>query len=407
MKFFGDKSISHRALILSSLCNGTSIIKNISKAVDVNSTMDCLELCGIQIIREKNIKLIGSKLQNPLQILNCGNSGTTARLLIGFLAGQKISATFIGDSSLSSRPMSRISVPIGLMGSEISTNKGLLPISIKTQFLCGIDYTPKIASAQIKSSILLAGLGAGGVTKLSEKYLTRNHTEIMMKNMGIDINIIDSQIKLKQIKHKLNPMDIYIPGDPSTASFFAAAALLINKEIILEKILLNETRTGFFKIIEQMGAKIEYINVVTSFGEKMGDIRVTPNQLHSIIIDKKIIPSIIDEIPIIAILASQANGQTKLTGGIELRYKESDRISAICSNLNNMGVKIDELNDGFIIHGKSELNGTKIKTYKDHRIAMAFSIAGLITNGKTHLDDEKCIEFSCPEFFILLKELIN
>ena len=156
-----------------------------------------------------------------------------------------------------------------------------------------------------------------------------------------------------------------------------------------------------------MGAKIEYINVVTSFGEKMGDIRVIPNQLHSIIIDKKIIPSIIDEIPIIAILASQANGQTKLTGGTELRYKESDRISAICSNLNNMGAKIDELNDGFIIHGKSELNGTKIKTYKDHRIAMAFSIAGLITNGKTNLDDEKCIEFSCPEFFTLLKELIN
>ena len=407
MKFFGDKSISHRALILSSLCNGTSTIKNISNAIDINSTIDCLELCGIKILREKNIKLIGSKLKDPLQSLNCGNSGTTARLLTGFLVGQKVSATFIGDPSLSLRPMSRISVPLGLMGSEISINKGLLPISIKTQYLYGIDYSSKIASAQVKSSILLAGLGAGGITKLSEKYATRNHTEIMMEKIGIDINIIDNQITLKPIKYKLDPINIYIPGDPSTASFFAAAALLLKKEIILEKILLNETRVGFFNIVEQMGAKIEYFNTKISFGEKMGDIRVIPNELHSIKIDKNMIPSIIDEIPIIAVLASQANGKTTLTGASELRYKETDRIKAICSNLNNMGIKINELKDGFIINGKSKLQGTKIKTYKDHRIAMAFSVAGLISNGKTYIDDERCIKFSCPEFFSLLKELIN
>ncbi len=407
MNFSGDKSISHRALILATICNGTSIIKNLSKAKDVYSTIQCLKHCGIKIIEEKNVKVVGSRLKKPIQNLNCGNSGTTARLLMGFLVGQKISATFIGDKSLSSRPMDRISVPLGLMGSMINVKNGLLPISIETQYLYGIDYSSKIPSAQIKSSILLAGLGAGGITKLSEKYLSRDHTEIMMKNMGIDININNNSIQLKQIKKNIKPINIFIPGDPSTASFFAAAGLLLNKKIILNKILLNPTRIGFFNIIEKMGAIVEYKNVVESFGEKMGDIKIIPRKLNAITINKKMIPSIIDEIPILAILASISNGTTKIVGAKDLRYKECDRIKAICLNLKNMGVDIYELDDGFIIKGQNKLKGKLIKTFGDHRIAMAFTIAGLISDRSIKLDNNQCIKYSCPEFFDMLNDLVN
>ena len=408
MKFFGDKSISHRALMLTSICKGTSNIKNLSKGKDVLSTIECLKLCGIDINEyNDNIKVTGGKLNNPLFKLNCGNSGTTARLLLGLLVGQKKSAILVGDKSLSSRPMMRVTIPLGLMGANIKNHKGNLPLKLKTDYLYGIDYFQKVASAQVKSSILFAALGAGGVTKVTEKYLSRNHTEIMMKNIGIDILIENNTTTIKQLNIKLESFEISIPGDPSTASFFAAGALLLNKEIILTNILLNPTRIGFFTLIEKMGAKIEYINERISFGEKVGDIKVSPSSLNAIEINEVMIPSIIDELPIIAILAAYANGQTKVSGAKELRYKETDRIKAIYINLKNMGVDIKEYDDGFFISGCSKFNGTNIITYNDHRIAMAFSIAGLISNGENKLDNKNCVNISCPNFYNLLKELIN
>tara|TARA_B100000700_G_scaffold310050_1_gene390161 strand:- start:374 stop:1600 length:1227 start_codon:yes stop_codon:yes gene_type:complete len=407
MIFFGDKSISHRALMLASLCNGQSIIKNISKGNDVFSTIECLKLCGIKIeFLNEEILVNGGTLSQPKQELNCYNSGTTARLLLGLLAGQKISATIIGDSSLSSRPMERVTIPLGLMGADIKNNNGKLPLKIETRYLIGIDYFQKVSSAQVKSALLFAGLGASGTTKISEEYLSRDHTEIMMKFLGIDIIQDNNSVLIKNNNLKLNSFEISIPGDPSTASFFAAAALLLNKEIILKNILLNPTRIGFFKLIEKMGAKIKYLNVKKSFGEKVGDIKVYPSNLKSIKISESMIPSIIDELPIISILASHADGTTVLSGAKELRYKECDRIYAICYNLKNMGVKVKERPDGFIISKFDQFVGTDIKTFNDHRIAMAFSIAGLVSDGKNNLDNMDCVKISCPNFFNLLEDLI-
>ena len=408
MIFFGDKSISHRALMLASLCNGQSIIKNISRGQDVFTTIECLRLCGINIeIIDEKLLVFGGTLSQPKKELNCNNSGTTARLLLGLLAGQKISATFIGDSSLLSRPMERVTIPLGLMGSDIENNKGKLPLKIETKFLIGIDYFQKVSSAQVKSALLFAGLGAVGTTKISEKYLSRDHTEIMMKNLGIDIIKENNSVSIKKNHIKLNPFEISIPGDPSTASFFAAAALLLKKKIILKNILLNPTRTGFFQYIQQMGAKIKYLNVKKSFGEKIGDIQVIPSTLKSIEISKSMVPSIIDELPIISILASHADGTTVLSGAKELRYKECDRIHAICYNLKNMGANIKECSDGFVISKFDQFIGTNIKTFNDHRIAMAFTIAGLVSDGQNNLDNMDCVKISCPNFYKLLKEFIN
>ena len=408
MIFFGDKSISHRALILASLCNGQSIIKNISKGEDVLTTIECLKLCGINVeVIDEKIFVYGGTLNQPKKELNCNNSGTTARLLLGLLAGQKISATIIGDSSLSSRPMERVTIPLGLMGANIENNKGKLPLKIETNYLIGIDYFQKVSSAQVKSALLFAALGASGTTKIGEKYLSRDHTEIMMKYLGIDLIQENNSVLIKKNNIKLNSFEITIPGDPSTASFFAAAALLLKKEIILKNILLNPTRIGFFQLIQKMGAQIEYLNVKKSFGEKVGDIKVIPSTLKSIEISKSMIPSIIDELPIISILASHADGTTVLSGAKELRYKECDRIHAICYNLKNMGVNIKERSDGFIISKFNQFVGTDIKTFNDHRIAMAFSIAGLVSDGKNNLDNMNCVKISCPNFYQLLEELIN
>ena len=407
MNFSGDKSISHRALMLASLCNGKSTIKNISIGKGVYSTMECLRLCGIDIEFSQNQVIIqGGTLKPPKLELNCGNSGTTARLLLGLLAGQKISATIVGDFSLSSRPMERVTIPLGLMGSNIDNNNGKLPLTIKTDYLLGIDYIQKISSAQVKSAILFAGLGAIGITKITEEYISRDHTERLMKTIGIDILMENNSTSVNKLDKKLNPFEIIIPGDPSTASFFAAAALLLKKEIILENILLNPTRIGFFKLIKNMGAEIEYLNERISFGEEIGDIKIKPSMLNAVEIDKSMIPSIIDEMPIISILAANAIGTTRVSGAKELRYKECDRIQAICFNLKNMGVEIDEYDDGFKITNHKFL-GTDIKTYNDHRIAMAFSIAGLVSDGENKLDDKSCVDISSPNFYKLLEEFIH
>ena len=402
LNFPGDKSISHRLLMLASLADGDSLIYNISTGEDVESTRKCLEDCGIVIKDNEDYILIkGGGLKSPNVHLNCGNSGTTVRLLMGLLIGKGIEAEFYGDKSLLNRPMNRIILPLSKMGAVIKSNKGKLPIHIKKSQLKGIDYKSPIPSAQLKSSILFAGLGAIGNTLLNEPYKSRDHTEKLLHFLGANLIVDGLNITLKPSNNSLlSNFTISVPGDPSTASFFATAAALIpGSELILKGILYNKTRIGFFNLLKEIGVGVEWISKWEEAGEIVGDLKVYYKNLKAIKISGDLIPGLIDEIPLVAILATQSEGRSRISGAKELRIKECDRITAICLNLKNMGVNIIEKEDGFIISGPVQLKGTNIKTYNDHRIAMAFSIAGMISIDKVKLDNPNCVSISYPEFY--------
>ncbi len=403
----GDKSISHRSLMISALSQRASRISNLSKGNDLISTYNCLESCGIDLKRDyEDVVINGGRFVNPDLPLDCGNSGTTVRLLMGLLVGQGISATFTGDRSLSKRPMLRIIKPLELMGAKIEHNDGRLPIKINSKKLNGIQYSSTIASAQIKSSILLAGLGSTGSTFYNEPFKSRDHTEIMLKNLGANISTQGMRTTLKPLTKPLKSLQIKIPGDPSSAAFFAGAAALIpGSRIRINNLLNNPTRNAFFLVLEKMGVGINYINKDINDGENVADLEVYFRKINSVKIKKRNIPNIIDEVPILAILATQANGRTVIEGAEELRYKECDRIHAICSNLKKMNANILELDDGFIIKGPTKLSGARVSTFGDHRIAMAFSIAGLISKESVVLDDQDCVSISFPNFFQKLKKV--
>jgi 3-phosphoshikimate 1-carboxyvinyltransferase len=403
----GDKSISHRALIFAALSDGICNISNISKGLDVKSTRRSLSLCGIKSTADSVFTTVaGGDLVNPDQPLDCGNSGTTARLLLGLLAGKGINAWFIGDNSLISRPMKRVIEPLEKMGCEIRSTDERLPISISNSPINGIYYTLPVPSAQVKSAIIFAGLGAQNTTTIIEPLKSRDHTEIMLNNLGGDIQISGDTIKIQPLTKPLKSFDIIVPGDPSSAAFFIAAAVLIpNSDLIIKNILLNPTRIGFINVLTRMGANIEIVDQRGAGGEMIGDILVRYSQLSGITLSKSDIPGIIDELPILAIVASQAKGISEIRGAGELRVKESDRISAIYKNLIKLGAKITEFDDGFKIEGPCKLSGGKIETHNDHRIAMAFSIAGLISEGKVQIDTPECVSVSFPEFFSLLKSV--
>ena len=407
LKFPGDKSISHRALILAALTDGDCQIENISTGADVESTRNCLTLCGINSKRtDKTVSLTGGKLHNPETNLDCGNSGTTARLLFGLLAGQKVSARFIGDESLSRRPMQRIIHPLEKMGAEFDSSNQYLPLTMRIRRLTGISYIPSVASAQVKSAILLTGLGAEGETTVIEPRPTRNHTELMLNELGADIRTEDNSVTVLPLQRPLNSFKMNIPGDPSTAAFFAAAAALIpNSDLILENVSANPTRIGFYVVLEQMCGNIECLRQWENNGERAGNLRIRGSQLQGISITKEVVPSMIDEIPILAVLATQAEGITEIHGAAELRVKECDRINAICINLKRMGADITEFDDGFAITGPTTLKSAKIKTFGDHRIAMAFTIAGLAANVPVKLDDPDCVNISFPEFYSFLRKV--
>ena len=404
--FPGDKSLSHRALIFAAMSNGESQISNLSDGNDVMSTRECLEHCGIKIFDKGQTTFVrGGSFTDPTVDLNCGNSGTTTRLLLGVLAGKGINARFIGDQSLSSRPMDRILDPLTKMGLKSNSNDGKLPISIFKSDLNGISHNSLIPSAQIKSAILLAGIEANGETSTTESILSRNHTEIMLKKLGatLSTNNLTNTISKSSLSSLIN---FNIPGDPSTSSFFSTAAILLpNSSISIKNILLNPTRIGFYKIIEKMGAKLSYLNEKITFGEQIGSLTIVSSNLKSVNISKTDVPGLIDELPLIALLATQANGTTKVRDAEELRFKECDRIKAICKNLINMGANIKELDDGFIIKGPTPLKATKIKTYGDHRIAMTFAIAGLISKEEIELDNPDCVSISFPKFYQELERL--
>ncbi len=406
MQFPGDKSISHRALMFAALAVGESRISNLSTGADVQSTRKCLEACGIQIWDDGNDVIVkGGTFSNPHEPLDCGNSGTTTRLLLGLLAGQGINATFVGDDSLSSRPMNRILDPLSQMGLVSESNDGKLPITINNSELTGIHYESKVASAQVKSAVLLAGLGAHGETSATEPTLSRDHTEKMLFGFGANISVNELTTTISKLTSPLAPFGLSVPGDPSTASFFVAAAALVpNSEIVMNRVLANPTRTGFFNALEKMDAGMECLKQWNEGGEKVGNLKIFHKPLNPISIDEADIPGLVDEIPILAILATQANGKTKISGAGELRVKECDRIRAICDNLQKMGSGIMEKKDGFVIEGPEQLIGTHIKTYNDHRIAMAFTIAGLISDGLVTLDNPECVRISFPEFFTYVQK---
>ncbi|MDP6089256.1 MAG: 3-phosphoshikimate 1-carboxyvinyltransferase [Candidatus Marinimicrobia bacterium] len=407
LKLPGDKSISHRALMFAALADGESRISDLSTGTDVHSTRKCLEACGIDIRDDGDDAIVkGSLFSNPAEPLDCGNSGTTIRLLLGLLAGQGINATFIGDESLSARPMNRILDPLSQMGLKCENNDGKLPVTIYQSNLNSIEYDSPIASAQVKSAILLAGLGASGVTTVIEPVLSRDHTEKMLQGLGAEFSFNGLTATVSPLISPLESFKLSVPGDSSTGAFFAAAAAMIpGSSIIIDRILWNPTRIGFYSTLYQMGAGVDCLDQWDEAGERIGKLNVFYQSLKGVHITKEDIPGLIDELPIIAILATQAEGKTEVSGAGELRVKECDRIHAICSNLERMGADIEESQDGFIIHGPKQLNGAEIETFHDHRIAMAFTIAGLVANGDVMLDYPECASISFPEFYNELERL--
>ena len=404
-----DKSISHRSIILTSMAEGTSTVKNFLKAGDTLTTVNVYRKLGIKITEDKGIIKVNGKglygFSEPDDILDMGNSGTTTRLTLGLLSGQRFFSALTGDESLRKRPMKRVSQPLKQMNAKIDgrNNGELLPLSVRGSDLKGINFFNKKASAQVKSALLIAGLMAEGETTVVEPYKSRDHTEKMLKAMGADIHMYQQGEYTVQIKktERLYPVDIDVPADPSSAAFFAAAAVILpDSELLLKDVLINPTRDGFFRKIKQMGAFVEYTNVREINGEPVADILVRySDDLKAVQVVKEEIPSMVDEIPILAVVATQAEGDTVITGASELRVKESDRIKAVVENLKKVGVEVQELEDGMIIKGKSRIKGGYVDSYKDHRIAMAFSILGLISEDGIKIKDADCAYISYPEFF--------
>ena len=341
-------------------------------------------------------------------VLDVGNSGTTIRLMMGILAGQNFKTTIIGDESIGRRPMKRVTDPLRQMGAIITgkDDANLTPITIEGGKLTHIDYHMPVSSAQVKSALILASLYGDDTSFIHEKAKSRNHTEIMLKSFGADIEVNNLDIKINPVEELFN-RDIYVPGDISSAAFIIVGALICEgSEVLIKNVGLNETRVGIIEVIKKMNGKIEIVDEREICGEKVGDILVSysPNLIGTTI-DKDLIPRLIDEIPIIAVLATAAEGDTIIKDAAELKVKESNRIKSVVDNLNLIGANVIELEDGMIIKGKTSLNGGKIQTFNDHRIAMAFSIANLVSNNEIILDSDKCIDISFPGYFNLLKKL--
>ena len=407
----GDKSISHRSIMFGSLAKGSTKISNFLHAEDCLSTISCFRKMGIEVAIDKNEVIVHGKglhgLSAPKDLLYTGNSGTTTRLISGILAAQKFDCRLTGDESIERRPMKRILTPLREMGANITSirNNDCAPLEIKGSALHGIHYHSPIASAQVKSAILLAGLYADGETSVTEPALSRNHTELMLKNFGCDIDSLGKTATLKP-GNELYACDIIVPSDISSAAFFIVAGLVTpNSELLIHNVGINPTRSGIIKVVQDMNGNIELLNQRFSGGEPVADILVKSSNLIATTIEGDIIPTLIDEIPVLCILASLAKGTTIIKDAAELKVKESDRITAMCENLTNLGINATPTEDGMIIEGSDHICGGKIKSYGDHRIAMSFAIASLISDSGITIDDFDCINISYPKFFETLKSV--
>lgn len=404
-----DKSISHRAVMLSSIANGQAIVSNFSNGADCHSTLELFKALGIdiQFLNDNALKINGGRLTPSASgIYPCGNSGTTMRLVSGILVGQSFNSILVGDESLSKRPMKRIIEPLTLMGAEIQSNDGRAPLKIIGHKLCGIDYESKISSAQVKSCVLLAGLKAEGKVTYIEPNPSRNHTELMLKYLGA--NIETEQNKIIISPSELEAKDIEIVGDISSAAFFIVAGMIVpNSEIIIKNVGINPTRTGILDVVQKMGGDIELLNKRIVSGEKCADIRVRyTHSLKGCVIEGEDIPRLIDELPVIAVLASRAEGETVVRDAGDLRNKESDRIYCLVNELKKTGMDIEETSDGFVVR-KSKLTGdAELKSFHDHRLAMSFYIAGLVCEKEIAIDGFEWTKISFPEFENLINSLV-
>lgn len=410
IKIPGDKSISHRAVMFGSIAKGDTHISGFLAGDDCMSTIGCFRTLGIDIeANGENVTVHGKGLRGlsvPKKQLDVGNSGTTIRLISGILAAQNFDTVLNGDASIQKRPMKRIIDPLSLMGADIeSTNNGYAPLTIHGKSLNAIEYTMPMASAQVKSSILLASLFAKGSTVIKEPVASRNHTEIMLNHFGADIISRDGIITSSPVK-ELYAKDLTVPGDISSAAFFIVAGLIVpNSHIIIENVGINPTRTGIIDALKNMGGNITILNKRESGGEAVGDIEVKSSKLKAVTLSGGIIPRMIDEIPVFAVAALCAEGTTYVKDAQELKVKESNRIAAMASELGKMGVKIIETDDGMIIEGSQRLKGAEVYSHMDHRVAMSCAVAGLTADGDTIITKGDCVGISFPNFYELLNTL--
>lgn len=406
----GDKSISHRAVMFGSLAEGTTEVTNFLQGADCLSTIDCFRKMGIEIENTPDHILIHGKglhgLQAPSCILDAGNSGTTTRLISGILAAQNFETTLTGDASIQKRPMRRIIEPLSMMGANITSVNGndCAPLRIVGAPLHGIHYHSKVASAQVKSSILLAGLYADGETKVTEPTVSRNHSEIMLKYFGADIRT-ENKTAIIQPEPVLKGQKVNVPGDISSAAYFIAAGLLVpGAEVYIHNVGINKTRDGIIKVAQAMGGDITFLNE-NNAGEPTADLLVKYSALHGITIEGDIIPTLIDELPIINIMAACAEGTTIIKDAAELKVKESNRIDVMVEHLSAMGCDITGTDDGMIINGGKPLHGTVVDSHMDHRIAMSFAIASLVAAGETTIKGSDVVTISYPNFYEDLAKL--
>jgi 3-phosphoshikimate 1-carboxyvinyltransferase len=410
----GDKSISHRAAMIAALADGVTNISNFSTAQDCASTLSCLSQLGVAIQRhEHEVSITGRPtLLEPNAPLDCGNSGSTIRMLAGLLATEDLTAVLTGDESLSSRPMNRIIEPLELMGAKFEANNGRPPLKIEgTTTSTSITYKLPVASAQVKSAILFAALKTRGLTQVVETSLSRDHTERLFNGFGVSVTSEGLTVSLNgPQRFKAGP--IRIPGDVSSAAYFVAAAMLLeNSDLTISEVGLNPTRAKYLSVLSSWGGNIEVQNLPEEKNEPVGVVKVT-GRTHTLpspkarVLNRPIIPSVIDELPLLAVVGSQIPGGIEIRDAGELRLKESDRLQATAHNLKQMGASVEEFPDGMRVTGPTQLHGTEIDSFGDHRIAMAFSVAALIADGPSEIRGADCVNISFPEFFSLLDSIL-
>ncbi|TWI58868.1 3-phosphoshikimate 1-carboxyvinyltransferase [Halalkalibacter nanhaiisediminis] len=407
----GDKSISHRAVMFGAIAEGTTTVEGFLAGEDCLSTIDCFRKLGVRIEQNgENVTIEGKGwdgLKEPSEILDVGNSGTTTRLMLGILATRPFHSVLIGDDSIAKRPMARVTTPLREMGSHIDgrENGQFTPLSVRGGQTKGIAYESKVASAQVKSAILLAGLQSEGVTSVSEPALSRDHTERMLEAYGVEVKREGLKVSVEG-GQVLKAQHITVPGDVSSAAFFlVAAAIVPGSKVTLQGVGMNPTRSGIVDVLLEMGATMNVMNERLAGGEPIADITIETSSLKGIEISGDLIPRLIDEIPVIAVLATQAEGKTVIRDAEELKVKETNRIDTVVSELKKLGASIKATDDGMIIEGKTSLHGASVSSYGDHRIGMAMAIAGLITEGSVEIERSEAIAVSYPNFFEHIEEL--
>ncbi len=408
----GDKSISHRSIMFGAIAAGTTTVEGFLLGDDCLSTISCFRKLGVEINLSGDQVTITSdgeeNWQEPTSVLDTGNSGTTTRLMLGLLAGTKFHSVLAGDESIAKRPMRRSIDPLRLMGADIRgrANGQYTPLAVQGTQLHAMDYTLPVASAQVKSAILLAALKAEGTTTITEPVPTRDHTEIMLQHFGAELKRVGDTISL-QGGQKLKAAHVKVPGDISSAAFMIGAALITkNSEVVLTNVGCNPTRTGILDVIEQMGADFN-VELTDESGERPANITIRSSNLKGTEIGGSLIPRLIDEIPLIALMATQAEGTTVIKDAEELRVKETDRIAAVVAELSKMGADITATEDGMVINGPTQLHGASMKTYGDHRLGMMAAVAALIADGPVEIDDPDCISVSFPNFVEQMNSLID